>query len=1146
MAYSPLLLFSVMVSLTLAAGPAPPYNLQCEHNFVGLSEQQLHNLKHRHHFATENPNPLLSWTITHSERGATQKAFKVQVTSDVGFKNIVWDTGVVSSDLQEIEYRGPPLDHEELYLWNITWWDHHGIPSESLEVGHFLAVGDLNWNNVSWITSNVGLSNANSFVRKVDLTGKKVSKAVLYVSGLGYFRAFVNGHDLHRMSDPPIFLAPGWTNYEVRIGYLVFDVTELTKNNPQVELTVKIGEGWRNKTAFPPHDALPVPDIKDCVLRAQFQVDFSDGSESMIVKTDSSWDVTTSNITFNSVYDGEIYNASIDTRVLGKASETPGPAGSMYLANIPPIVETGIYDTPQKIYRLQSDSRQQIVDFGINHAGIVNINVEPIKSGEVISMRHAEVLTHPPYGPSDGSLFLANLRGAEQLDVYTSSGAETNYQPTFTYHGFRYVAVTNYPRDLKTTDMKRIRISTNLKSNSKFNSSVALFNNIQENVILGQVSNMMTIPTDCDQRTERLGWMGDVGLSADSMAMNFHMEAYFPHRTLIIEDEEINGSIPDVTPFYHGGGRPADPSWSEAYPQIVWVLMKQYGDMNTAREFYASLIRYIDFMETLVPANGIGGLQGRYGDWCPPPEYKKIDNHYPSAFSLMLNIQQMQEIAQALGETADKTRLSELFSKHVDEFNKAFLSNGMYMEDMQVSYALPLFLDIVPEESYAKVSSSLVNKLTTEDRYHISAGIIGTKFILPALTKIKQNSVGIEVLKTVDYPSYGYMIHNPYEPATTIWELWNSFNGSSGMDSRNHHMFSSVSGWMQTDMIGFQQVEGTYGYEELNLFPANALDLSAASIQLDYPKPVRYSYHRRGGIQCGKAAEDQSSINPGLPKHDGLVISCGEGVISEVKFASYGNPTGVCGYHQYGSCHSVKSLDIVEKECLHKSECRVQTDGDFWGDPCSGQMDVKWLTVAVLCKDEKSQDYLEGRYSSLKVDVSVPMKSKAHLHIPAHGLSNVQVWDGEELVYSDNRFLETNGILSVSWILDRDLLKLDLISGDYSFTVRGHQPEETQMLITRHESKLATLSCSNSRRVISKIDWVSYGDPSVDRFGTPRLGTYHSVASQMIVENECLGKSQCNIAMENSLFFAGTSFQFIEKPFTFAVKYSCNYRPMGV
>ena len=1141
---------TLVISLT-GARPFPPYNLQCERNLVGLFPEQLKNIRVRHHFATDNPNPLLSWSIRHSERGAYQRAFRVQVSKGFDLRNIVWDTGVIPSSKQHVMYKGPPLTGGEVYLWNISWWDHRGIPSYSEEIGHFLAVVELDWSNVSWITSDGSISNSYTFTKTVDLSGKQIERAVLYISGLGLYRAYVNGHDLHRLADPPIFFLPGWTNYGKRIGYQAFQVTEQVKENLQTTLMVTLAEGWRNTSTFHVHDSFKdtcsLLDNVERILRVQFIIDFSDGNDPMVIKSDESWEVLTTKYTHCSIFDGEIYNALVAGEVIGHASVTDGPCGVMYLPQIPNIIELDEPDFPIKIYPLGSKKNEQIVDFGVNAAGVLHINVSSVQKFQSIQMKHAEVLLHKPYGEANGSLYTDNLRIARQYDVYTSSGKEQYYQPLFTYHGFRYASVMNYPRTLTPKDVRRVRISSGVKRNSIFNTSDALLNTLQNNVIVGHLSNLMTIQTDCDQRDERLGWMGDAGLSADAMVLNFHLESYLPHRVMIMEDDEFNGSIPEITPFYRFGSRPAESTWAGAFPQSVWVLLKYYGDLKTARDYFPGLLSYYNYMEKSIPYDNITKLNGRNGDWCQPPEFNKVNNNFTSAFSLMESIKQMQEIAMAISDDANSSILSERFSKHAKDFNNGFLTNGNYTDDLQISYALPLYLEITGNnQAYSDIC--LVNKLaipSLNGEYHLTAGIVGTKYILYELSALGRNDIAVQTVTTVSYPSYGYMIHNPYEPATALWELWNSHNGSASMDSRNHHMFSSISGWMQTDMIGFQQVKGTFGYQVLDLYPASALDLSAASIQLDYPKPVKYSYHRRGGIQCGKAAEDQSSINPGLPKHDGLVISCGEGMISEVTFASYGNPTGVCRQPRIGSCHSVKSLPFVENECLNKSECKVRTDGDFWGDPCPGEMEVKWLMVVVICKVKGNKNDLEGRYSSLTVDISVPMQSRAQLNIPSYGLSNLQVWDNETLVYSNNKIIPTKGISSAEWV-EKDLLRFVLLSGDYSFTVRGHSPNETQISTTNHwENDLAVLKCSLEDNVISRIDWASYGNPMIDEHGSPRMGIYHSEASHMIVEKACVGRRQCSIPMVNKLFFAGTPLEFLpnfDAGGKLVVKYSCNYR----
>ena len=1131
--------------------PLPPYNLQCERNLVGLSIQQLKT--QRHHFATDNPRPLFSWTIAHTERGATQTGFEVLVSKDTDFNNIIWDSGVRKNidHQQEIRYDGPPFEGERVYFWRVIWWDHNGIPAQSEEIGHFLAVtiSQEDWSKAKWIAAPDGIDTTPTFVKKFPTMGKSVARAMLYISGLGYFRAWVNEIDLYQQADPPVYLAPGWTNYEIRVPYMVFDVSSYMLTHDDVPISIMLGTGWRNTSEFPPHDKSPVPDEIPRVLRLILTVLFTDSVEPVVVYSDKTWDVQTSKIESSSVYNGEVYNAMTTTTIVGKAVETPGPAGVMYLPEMPYIAETGLIDKPVSISvdpQSINDHYKQVVDFGNNTAGVLMVNVAELAKGQVLQIKHAEVPMHPPYGKRDGSLFFDNLRDADQLDYYTSNGTEKSYQPTFTYHGFRYALVTNYPRKLLPTDLYKKRINTNLKSNSQFHVSNDLLNNIQENVILGQLSNLMSVPTDCDQRNERLGWMGDAGLSADSMALNFQMASFFPHRTMLMIDEQINGSLPDVVPFYHGGGRPSDPSWGAAFPQTVWVLWEQYGDVDTARNHYSNLLDYIDFVDSQVPAEGISMIPGRYGDWVPPPQYKKIDTHFCSAFSFMQNIQQIATIAGALNDTSNAVRLQNMFSKYVIQFNKAYYSNYKYMDDLQVSYTLPLALNIVPTNDKEKVIANFLNRISA-DNTHVTAGIVGTKALLPVLTNVvKRHDIAMEIVTQISYPSWGFMIHNPDEPATAIWELWNSHNGSSTMDSRNHHMFSSVSGWMQTDMIGLKQQDGSYGYKVLDLYPAPSLDLSAASIQLEHPRPIKYSWHRKGGLQCGKAAEDQSPLNPNLPKHGGLKLSCGEGVIAQVQFASYGNSVGTCGYHRTSSCHVGHSIKTVEDLCLNKTECMIPTRGDYWGDdPCPGE--TKWLTAAVLCSENLDMVHsdLMYRYSSLKVDVSIPMGSQALLNLPSHGLSDLTVWDNDQMIYS-NKILHKSakGVESAKWVSssDGDYLQMGLVSGEYYLTVKGTQPEEIQSVIGKGTDSHAHLRCSNER-VITNIDWVSYGDPSIGNYDNFQLGTCHSLASRTVVEWACLGKNTCTISTKES--FGNEPCHDMVPPsdgWSLVVRYSCNKR----
>ena len=1088
---------------------------------MGLSTSQLADLPRQLLFATDSPSPEFSWTVLHSDRGAVFSAFRMIVASDQNLTHVWWDSGAVWGESASVRYGGRPLESSRVYYWKAVWKDGEGVWSEwSEETGHFITglLTPESWKDAKWIAAPASVTSAPLLSKKFPLEGSKVGMALLYLSGLGFSKTYVNGVDIHARSDPPIALSPGWTNYELRVPYTAHLVTDIVALSTQVGVSVVLGMGWRNRQDYPPKDPLPHPDTVPRVMRAVLRIMYLNGT-SFDVFSDSSWSVEETGFAYDSIYNGEtfdMFNARSNVRL--SAVVTEGPTGVMYLPVIPPMVEIGV-EKPQIIYH-NASTYHQIVDFGNNSAGVCELNVTNVKAGYTIFLHHAEVRLHPPYGPANGSLYFDNLRTARQTDTYVSNGTTTLYQPSFTYHGFRYVKVTDYPRELTKSDIRKKVIASNLQLNGDFHTSDPLLNMIQENCVRGQRSNLMSVPTDCCQRDERLAWMGDAGLSADSMALNFHTNPFHPHFVQLIVDELTNGSLPDVTPFYRYGTRPADPSWGAAFPQILWVLYHYYGDLATVEKYFPVLTKYIDFMTQKVEESGIGRLYGYYGDWVPPPPHPKVNVSFTSAFSYLNNLRQAVQLADAINDTGNASRYKDLFQVQADNFNKAFLANNQYLSGLQVSYVLPLYLGIVPSDIEPMLVNNFLNQLQGSDQAHVTAGIIGAKFLLPVLTGLNRQDLAMEVAQQTSYPSWGFMIHNQYEPATTLWELWNSHNGSAGMDSRNHHMFSSISGWMKTDMVGLSQAPGTSGFRDIHFRPAPSLELSEASVSLQQPRLVAFSWRRSGGLQCGKVAEDRSKNRPGLPEHGGLFLSCEEeGEILKVEFASFGTPTGQCGFHREGSCHARNSREVVERFCLGKSECVVPSDADFWGNLCPG-VESRWLTVTVQCGRESVPDYI---YSSLTVDLRIPVGGRGTVFIPAYGKSGLQVRADDELVWERGSIVGVlEGLVSWEWVIEEDSLALELVSGDYSFTVTGGPPEQRKWV--ESWDGVVSVECEDGRAV-STVVWASYGDGTLKWAGQEAefvRGSCHAGSSRMVVERECLGREKCEIH-NSPAFFGGAN-----------------------
>lgn len=1134
----------LLVVLQVAVGegrPHRPFHLQCENNHVGLSQEQLTKLSRQLLFATDKASPLLSWSVSHSLRGALLTASRVLVATDSSLNTLFWDTGTILGNSTSMKYAGPALSSGRLYFWKVSWRDGEGRWSKwSEETGHFLT-GVLqadDWNSSKWIAAPKTITTAPIFLNTFQVDSSQLASAVLFISGLGFFKLFVNGKDVNAFSDPPIALAPGWTNYEVRVPYSVYTITSEAIMSDVLIIEVVLGVAWRDTSQFRHEDPPPPrPDSYERVLRAILNVTYINSTTSSY-STDDSWECVPSLFTSDSIYNGETFNLTRGPVSPTSAIVTDGPSGVMYLPPIPPIAEVGS-ETAANIYTLPNDATKQIVDFGNNSVGVCEINVQDLGASASITLRHAEVPLHPPYGPMNGSLYYDNLRSALQTDTFISNGLTSTYKPSFTYHGFRYVEVSNYPRNLTKKDITKVLVNTNLQRNAQLTTSSTLLNTIQENCVRGQMSNLMSIPTDCCQRDERLGWMGDAGLSSDSMALNFHTNSFHPHFAQLMVDELIAGSLPDVSPFYRFGKRPADPTWGAAFPQIIWVLYRYYGDLSVVKQFFPMLTEYLDFMTSQVEKSGIEQLYGYYGDWVPPPDYPKVNVSFTSAFSYLNNVKQLQEMALAINDTANANKFIKLFQEQSDAFNKAFLNDSQYLNGLQVTYVLPLYLRIVPTDVETQVVNGFLNQLKGSDQVHITAGIVGTKYVLPVLTQLKQHDLALEIVQQTSYPSWGYMIHNEYEPATTVWELWNSFNGSASMDSRNHHMFSSVSGWMVMDMVGLQLPRGSFGFKDIHFHPARSLELSGATVALNHPKPVRLSWQRSGGLQCGKVAEDQSNHRPGLPRHGGLKISCGKNrVVVEVLFASFGNPIGTCGYHQKGTCHAPDSQEIVEKLCEGKNSCLVPSGADFWGDPCPSD-DSKWLMVTVQC-GVKLGEVGDYKYSRLSVEVGIPVGSRGTVFFPAHGKSQLQVWEGERVVWGQGKLVggAMAGLQSWQWMREEDCLAMELSSGDYSFQVSGEPPEEKKWV----ESKggWVCLECGDGR-VVSTVDWASFGDTTlwwVGQEAEPIMGSCHAGCSQLVVERACLGREHCKVP-STAEFFGGSACSNGH----LIVAYTCNQRP---
>jgi len=815
-----------------------PINLLCEYTVNPLGIDVLH--------------PRFSWELRHSERGRTQSAYQILVATtrenllrDVGD---AWDSGKVEScDSVNIEYQGKPLESRKTYYWKVRWWDDKGQVSPYSEIATF-ETGLLRQNEwkAKWIQGGDLLRTEFSIERKV-------KRARAYICGLGYYELRINGK---KVGDRQ--LDPGWTDYDKVVLYSTYDITGFLREGKNA-VGVMLGNGRYSpdiQSTMPP-EALKFTKVYENAvpkLILQINVEFQDGGEKTII-TDEKWKVSKGPIVENDIYNGETYDARLEKEGWDnpryddsewKNAEIAEPPGGRLVsqATFPPIK---VVKTIQPVSICNPKPGVYVYDFGQNFTGWVRLTVKGPR-GVKVKLRYAE-LVHP-----DGTINTEPNREAKATDVYILKGEGTEvYEPRFTYHGFRYVEVTGFPGTPNINSLQGVVVHTAVEPAGGFSCSNQLINNIHKNIIWGQLSNLMSIPTDCPQRNERMGWMGDAQLTVEEAIYNFNMAGFYTKWILDIKEaQEKDGSVPDVVPPYWKL-YPADPAWGTACITIPWYLYLYYGDKRILEENYEVMKGWVDFLGT--KTEGYILKFSKYGDWCPPGYINSPDTpgELISTWYYYHDVTILSKIAKILGKTEEAEKYRDLSEKIKEAFNKAFLKDDQYapvraspfsgLISSQTSNLLPLFLDIVPEDKREAVFKRLLENIIKMHDCHVGTGIIGTRYLLDTLTKYGRTDIAYKLVSQTTYPSWGYMIK---EGATTLWERWEYLTGG-GMNSHNHIMLGSIDAWFYKVLAGINIDPSAPGFERIIIKPHVVGDLKYVSASVNTIRGTVSSIWRREG-----------------------------------------------------------------------------------------------------------------------------------------------------------------------------------------------------------------------------------------------------------------------------------------------------------
>lgn len=816
--------------LSFANGSIAPANLQTENivNPVGI----------------DVTSPIFGWTVSSTERNQKQIGYEIIVsdnlTSIKSKKGNVWTTGKISSNNTiNISYGGTPLQSARRYYWRVKVYDSNGKASEWSEVAFFetAMLRAQDW-TAKWISdgSKNPADDKDAYgedrmplFRKTFRTVKKIHYARLYISGLGYYEAYLNGK---KISDN--VLDPGFTTYRKEALYVVHDITGNLKGGENV-LSTMLGNGWWNPLPFKLFGKWALKDYQQTgrpCLKAEIHIGYSDGSIEKIV-SGTDWKTAPGPVVLNSVYLGEHYDARLEQEgwstlnvkqdAWKNAVEVDGPSGRLSAQMLPPIKVTKVVK-PVKVWRKNADTF--LVDMGRNFAGVARIRVKG-KSGTKIVLRYGEGLF------KDGSLNVMTTAATQikagaivggpgapatawQEDSYVLKGVgEEVWAPRFTFHGFQFVEVVGWPGTLTIDHIEGLRMNSDLPEDGTFSSSNDMFNKLHEAVQWTYLSNVFSVQSDCPGR-EKMGYGGDMVATASSFIYNFNM-AQFYRKTVkdFINEQRPLGGFPSVVPFtgiydYGYGDLQGPLGWQLAFAFVQKQLYDFYGDKRIIENSYPAFKRQLDHLVSNAPPDLYMWDISDHEALDPKPE------GFSAAAFYYHHIMLGAEFAGIINKKEDSLRFASI-AKNIKEtiLRKYHVpGTGRFDNGTESAQLFALWYGLAPDKAK---SMDVLTKEFERHQWHLSTGIFATKMLFDVFRDNEMNDAAYKIADQRDFPGWGYMLDNG---ATTLWETW-AFPETD--PSRNHPMFGSVDEWFFRSLIGINPLSP--GFSRIQIKPQPAGDL---------------------------------------------------------------------------------------------------------------------------------------------------------------------------------------------------------------------------------------------------------------------------------------------------------------------------------
>ena len=803
-----------------------------------------------------------SWVMESDARGQSQGAYRLQVASSrealLAGEPDVWDSGRVGGqDSLLVPYAGPPLEPARAYFWRARVEDAARRLTDWSAPARFVTAlaNAADWGEARWIGYEDmpererlvpglhGLLDPQvrpklkppvvPLLRRVFVVRQPVARALLFVSGLGHYEAYLNGE---KVGDR--FLAPGWTDYDRTVLYDAFDVTEQVRVGPNAIAAI-VGNGF--------HHIAPERYYKLAIaygwpkLLAALRIEYADGLRETI-STGPAWKAAPSPITFTSIYGGEDFDARLepegwaqvdfDDTGWGRAAAATPPAGRLQVETDHPL---RVMETLRPVSVKPTGPGVFLYDFGQNASGVVGLIVRG-EGGRTVTLTPSELLT-PDGRPNQ------KASGEPYRWTYTlRGGGEEAWSPRFTYYGFRYVQVEGaVPEGSKgpaglphivSIEMAHTRNSA--PEAGRFETSLPLFNRIDRLVRWAIRSNLASVVTDCPHR-EKLGWLEQTYLMGEAVHFGHDLFGLYRKQVADVVDAQAeDGLVPDIAPEYveFEGGFRDSPEWGSGGVVVPWLLYRWYGDRETLARAWPAMKRYVDYLGTKAEGHLLShGL----GDWYDlgkhfPGEAQLTPKAVTATATYFHDLRVATEAARVLGHSREAARYEALAEEVRAAFNQAFFDpkTATWSTGSQTALAMPLVVGLAPDGEEGRVQDSLVRRIETDGRA-LTAGDIGFHYVVEALSRAGRGDLLFAMNARDDVPGYGFQLK---KGATALTESWAALEEVSN----NHLMLGHLVRWFYAGLLGIDQADDSTGYASLVLRPQVIDSLQWARGEYDSPR----------------------------------------------------------------------------------------------------------------------------------------------------------------------------------------------------------------------------------------------------------------------------------------------------------------------